>query len=177
MRTLGAIIAGGSARRFGSDKAEALIDGRPMLDIVIAGLRPQVDGIVVCGRSWGDLLSLGDRPRAGMGPLGGLAAALRHAATHGFDTVLTTGCDLPELPGDLVAALSPAPAVIKGQPLLGLWGSGLAPVLDQHLATTDDLSMAAWISAAGARRVDLGRALANINTRDDLDAFARRAPR
>src|SRR3546814_12954636 len=92
-----------------------------MLAHVVARLVPQVDALVVCGRSWADLPTLPDRPEPGLGPLGGLAAALHHAAETGFDTVLSTGCDLPDLPAGPVECLSPAPAVIKGQPLLGLW--------------------------------------------------------
>lgn len=177
MSILGAILAGGASRRFGADKAAALIDGQAMMDRVIARIGCQVDEIVICGRSWGDFPTLADRPKPGMGPLGGLAAALHYAATDGFETVLTAGCDLPDLPGDLVAQLSPAPAVIKGQPLLGLWNSALAASLDDHLATTGDLSMAAWIRKAGARQVALDRSIANINTPGDLETFRQQADR
>ncbi len=175
MRILGAILAGGAASRFGSDKAEALIGDKPMIAHVIARLRPQVDQIVICGRSWGDLAALADRPKHGMGPLGGLAAALHHAAGNRFEAVLTAGCDLPDLPADLAGQLLPAPAVVKGQPLLGLWGNDLAPALDAYLAGADDLSMAAWIRETGARRVEIGRAVSNINTPGDLLVFKRKA--
>src|SRR3546814_3203634 len=47
-----------------------------MLAHVVARLVPQVDALVVCGRSWADLPMLPDRPEPGLGPLGGLAADL-----------------------------------------------------------------------------------------------------
>lgn len=175
MRLLGALLAGGKARRFGSDKAGALLDGRPLIDHVIARLSPQVAELVVVGRAWGDLVSLSDRPRPDMGPLGGLNAALHHAAAQGYDAVLTSGCDLPDLPLDLAERLAPGPAVIAGQPLLGLWPASLAPELDRWLETTEDLSMAAWLRKAKGREIALSRPIANINRPEELEAFSRSA--
>lgn len=80
MRLLGAILAGGAATRFGSDKGSgALIGGRALIDHVADALRPQVATLVVCGRHWPGLEGLADRPASGLGPLGGLCAALAHA--------------------------------------------------------------------------------------------------
>ena len=177
MKILGAILAGGASRRFGADKAAVLIDGQAMIDRVIGRMKPQVDRVVICGRDWAGLPSLPDRPRPGMGPLGGLAAALHHASSEGFDAVLTTGCDLPDIPLGLVDLLSPAPAIIQGQPLLGFWNSGLSAELIAYLADADDLSMAGWIKKARARRVTISRAIANINTPGDLETFRRQADR
>ena len=58
MRVLGAILAGGRSSRFGSDKALALIDERPMLDHVSERLAVQCDGLVVIGRDWPGLRSV-----------------------------------------------------------------------------------------------------------------------
>jgi molybdopterin-guanine dinucleotide biosynthesis protein A len=52
VKRLGAIIAGGKATRFGSDKAAALLNGRPLIEHVADGLREQVDALIVCGRAW-----------------------------------------------------------------------------------------------------------------------------
>lgn len=173
MRLLGAILAGGMSSRFGSDKAMAMIDGRPMIDHVIARLSPQVDGLVVCGRKWAACPALDDWPHPDMGPLGGLAAALRHASAGGFDMVISTGCDLPDLPSGLYPLLEPGPAVIQGQPLIGLWPTSLAGRLGDHLKSTADLSMRHWIDQAGARRVRLDHEVSNINTPGDLDLFVK----
>lgn len=166
-RVLGAVLAGGSSRRFGSDKARALLDGTPLIEHVIARLLPQVDALVVVGRDWVGVTSIADRPAAALGPLGGLAAALAFAAAQGFDTVLTSGCDLPTLPQNLATVLGDAPAVALGQPLLGVWPAGLSALLDAHLAA-DERSLRSWVRCSGAREVDLGP-IANINTTNDLD--------
>lgn len=174
MKILGAILAGGAARRFGSDKAEALIGGKPMLAHVAERLTVQTDALVICGREWDGLVTVPDRPKAGLGPLGGLAGALHYAAANGFEAVLSTGCDLPDLPLNLMEQLSPASAVIKGQPLLGLWNADLTSALDTYLGEADDFSLKAWIRRAGARRVEINRTVSNINTPGDLEAFMRK---
>jgi len=173
-RILGAVLAGGRSRRFGSDKAVAELDGQTLIDRAIQDLAACVETIAVCGREIPGMLSLPDRPRADIGPLGGLNAALHHAAEHGFAGVLSTGCDMPVFPQALGAALpGDGAAIVEGQHLLGYWPSALAPALDAHLAATDDLSMAAWFAIARPRTVRFEGVLPNINTPADLDLFSR----
>ena len=118
-RVLGAVLAGGRSRRFGSDKAAALLDGRPLLDHVVEALAPQVDAVVVCGRRHASLPSLVDRLGPDLGPLGGLNAALHHAAAHGFELVLTAGCDMPGFrPNVLATLIGHQPAVLLGQQIV-----------------------------------------------------------
>jgi hypothetical protein len=77
---LGAVLAGGQSSRFGSDKALAELDGRTLLARAVEALQAQCDAVVVVGREDAPVPTLPDRPRPGMGPLGGIAAALHHAA-------------------------------------------------------------------------------------------------
>ena len=82
---LGAVLAGGKSSRFGSDKALAELDGHTLLARAVDALaaivrrrgrgRPRTAPAPSAARS----------ARAGMGPLGGIAAALHHArATNGY---------------------------------------------------------------------------------------------
>ena len=170
MKLLGAILAGGVSQRFGSDKALAKIDGKPMLAHVAERLSRQCDALVVVGRDWPGLIRVDDRPLPGLGPLGGLAGALAYGADAGFDAVLTSGCDLPGLPVDVRSRLGLPNAVVKGQPTVGLWECGLAEPLATWISRTEDRSIQAWIIETGAQRVIL-EALDNINTQADLSAF------
>jgi len=174
MRLLGAILAGGAATRFGSDKAAALLDGRALIDHVAEALRPQVESLVVCGRNWSGIDGLSDRPEPGLGPLGGLSAALAHARAAGLDAVLSVGCDVLPIPSDLFRLLGEGPAHVEGQPLFGLWPAALADEMDQHLAEGGNRSLRGWIARTGARSVRLETALHNLNTPADLAAFAAR---
>ncbi len=161
------MLAGGASRRFGSDKALALLDGKPLITHVIDRLRPQVEMVVVAGRDHPGTRSIADRPASGLGPLGGLNAALHYAASNDFNAVLTSGCDLPDLPRDLWERLGEGPVVVLGQPLLGLWPISLATTLDRYLAVATDRSLRGWVAAAGARQIDVGP-IRNINTVNDL---------
>ena len=176
-RILGAVLAGGEARRFGSDKALAEIGGERLIARAIATLAPQCDEVVVCGRTWPRVRSLADRPYRGLGPLGGLAAALALALEEGFDAVLSMPCDVPDPPRDLIGRLMPAPALLEACPVIGLWPAGLSIALDRHLAEGGGRSMRGWGAACGAREVALDRPLANINRPADLAAFLARPGR
>ena len=115
-----------------------------------------------------------------MGPLGGIAAALRHAEGASFDAVLTIGVDSVGLPGDLPARLLPAPAYLAGQPVIGLWShptlgaAGAARVVEAILAGSGRHSMRAFAEALGARAVQVENTPANINTPADLSLWQAR---
>lgn len=167
MRTLGAVLCGGRSSRFGSDKALAPYGDTTMIGDVMAALTAQCAAVVLCGRSYLGHAALPDWPAPDLGPLGGLAAALRHARAANFDAVLTAGCDTPGLPLDLVATLAPAPAVAAGQPVIGLWPAALAPTVEAFQQTDPRRSLLGFADAAGARRVAIA-GLRNINSPTDL---------
>ncbi|HSI16304.1 MAG TPA: molybdenum cofactor guanylyltransferase [Sphingomonas sp.] len=175
-RLLGAVLAGGQSRRFGSDKALAELDDRPLIAHAAAALEPYVDTVAICGRAFAPYLALPDRPAPWLGPLGGLAAALRHAADNGFDHVLSIGCDVPAIPAGLVDALvaAGAPIAVRALPICGLWRASDADRLDRHLATTDHRSVRNWVAACSGQWFDGDIPLANINTPDDLAALIAR---
>ncbi len=174
MRVLGAIVAGGASRRFGRDKALAMIGGVRLIDHVCAVLSAQVDDVVLCGRSSDRMRWIPDLPEAGLGPLGGLNAALADAGARDFDMVVTVPVDVYPLPPDLVDRLNGHGArVFASQHLIGRWPGALAPALEAHLAA-GHRSLRSWILAVGAIRVDdsdLG--LLNVNTHADLLAAER----
>nr|WP_243446061.1 NTP transferase domain-containing protein [Polymorphobacter fuscus] len=170
---MGAVLAGGAASRFGSDKASALFDGRPLIDHVIAALAPQVDGLVVVGRDWPGHVRVDDLPVAGLGPLGGLCGALLHGLHHGFDAVLCAPCDTVGLPGDLVTRFGAGPTVARGQRSIGLWPASYGPTLLARLTSGGSRALHVWATSTEAREVDCGP-LRNINRPADLELLTTR---
>lgn len=139
-----------------------------LVDHVAAALRPQVDDLIIVGRDWPGLVSLADRPAPGLGPLGGLCAALHHGRTIGMREVLVAGCDTLPLPGDLAQRLTPGPAVVEGQWNIGLWPVALADDLEEWLRQPRKHSWRAWMEYTGARMKDFPEKFININSEVDI---------
>ena len=165
---LGCVLAGGQSTRFGSDKALAELDGHSLLIHAVDALSPWCEKVVVVGREEAPAPTLPDWPRAHMGPLGGIAAALRHGAATGHSEVLTCGVDSVGLPDDLPARLAPAPAYLADQPVVGLWPASAASDVAAILDGTGKHSLRALAERLGARAVTLPVHPANINTPADL---------
>jgi molybdopterin-guanine dinucleotide biosynthesis protein A len=168
VRVLGAVIAGGRSRRFGSDKALAVIDGRPMIDQVIGALVPQVDAVVISGRGWRDTVVVADEGEGQLGPLYGLQAVLRFAARKGFDAVVSVPVDTLPLPPDLVERLAGyGPSAFDREWVIGYWPIECLAAIDEWIAA-GGRSVASWLAHVGARRVVGPRGMVNINRKQDL---------
>ncbi len=166
---LGAVLAGGQSRRFGSDKGAAMLGERTLLDHARQALSPYVDDVVVIGGADG----LPDLPAPGLGPLGGMAAALDHAASRDYRCVLTIGCDMPVLPRELVEALMRRePSFCAEAPILGLWPSALGAQLLSYLAVASERSVRGWARSIGALPITSPVPLPNVNTPADLAALS-----
>ncbi|RVQ67197.1 molybdenum cofactor guanylyltransferase [Croceicoccus ponticola] len=165
---LGCVLAGGESRRFGSDKALALLDGETLLSRAVGVLARHCAAVVVAGRGDDGASGVADWPEPGLGPLGGLAGALRHARDGGFAAVLAIGVDSIGLPDDLRVILSPAPACLAAQPVVGLWPVAALPVIETILTGGERRSMLHFAERTGARLVELAIPPANVNTPADL---------
>lgn len=148
----GVILAGGRSRRMGGGtKALLPLAGRPMLHYVIDRLGPQVDDVFLgVETAKGALNGFGleqvpDPAPGSNGPLGGLAAALEHAACSGRKWLLLAPCDAPFLPRDLAQRLHGHAvaekthiAVAKDdsglQPAFSLWRTGLGPSVQRAVS-------------------------------------------
>lgn len=165
MRILGAVLAGGESRRFGSDKADAVLSGKRLIDHAAASIAPFCETVVIVGRKGG----VPDHPAPGLGPLGGLCGALAYGAEQGFDAVLTTACDVPELPEALLSALLKAPpAAVADLPVIGFWPTALAKPLFDYLKSGAPRAMRAWCDTVEAKMLPWPEPIRNINRPDDL---------
>ncbi len=145
------LLAGGLGRRMGGgDKPLRLLAGRPLLDHVIARVRPQVAALALNANgdasrfaAWGLPVvpdTLPDHP----GPLAGILAGMRWAGARGHADLLSVPTDTPFLPADLAtrlaaaraAAGTPLACATSGgwrHPVVGLWPVALADTLEASL--------------------------------------------
>jgi molybdopterin-guanine dinucleotide biosynthesis protein A len=168
---LGVVLAGGQSTRFGSDKALAELGGRTLLARAYDTLSGFCELVVVAGREKGPGRVIPDWPQPGMGPLAGIAAALHLAQDENYEAVLSCGVDSVQLPENLLELLSPAPAYLADQPVVGLWPTGACATLERILESDGRHSMRAFAEAVGARAVKTKSQSANINTPADLAAM------
>ena len=99
MSLLGAILAGGGSRRFGSPKTLARLHGTPLWKVAAGRLGEVCDDVVAIVNHPGvartvEVETLPDRLRL-MGPLGGIDAALDCALRGGHAAVLVLAVDMP----------------------------------------------------------------------------------
>lgn len=107
---VGVILAGGRSSRLGGvDKTLQPLSGRPLIEHVIARLRPQVDQLALNSNAEPVLFRayklpvIADVLKGYRGPLAGIHAGL---SSYPDLPVVTVAVDLPFLPGDLVTKLT-----------------------------------------------------------------------
>ncbi|WP_434461977.1 molybdenum cofactor guanylyltransferase MobA [Serratia plymuthica] len=178
----GIILAGGRATRMGGeDKGLVQVARIPLYQHVLARLQPQVGSIAISANrnqaryQESGLPTIGDLTTDFSGPLAGILAGLRYAAT---EWVVFVPCDVPDFPTTLVEQLwqqkGPALAAYasdgeRAHPTLALLHTSLAPQLAGYLARGDRKLML-FLDAAGARQVTFTgqqAAFHNLNTRED----------
>ena len=192
-RCVGAILAGGRATRFGgAPKGLEAVGGLRILDAVAGALAAAADELLLVANAaeaegWLPGTRVVRDVVADAGSLGGLHAALAHAAPH---DVLVVAWDMPFVPAALLRALrrrgedADAGAVLPrgparvdalpaGEPLCAWYAAGCltsATVLLQ----SGERRAAALAAAAGAVLLDPApfgepaRLFVNVNTPDEL---------
>jgi molybdenum cofactor guanylyltransferase len=191
---LGAILAGGASRRFGSPKALATVGGRAIVERVRDVLEEAVGHTVLVANA-PELfagLQLPSRPDAhpGAGPLAGIEAALRWAEEEGRPGALVAACDMPFLdPRTLrlfvdrarqavpsLDAVAVSMNAARNPPLCAYFSIRCLPAVARLLGG-DDRSVRALLSSVAAAWVpreeiarfrDPATTFFNVNTPDDL---------
>lgn len=171
---LGAVLAGGGSVRFGSDKALAELQGRTLIARAVDTLSGWCEHVVVVGRGLAPAPTLPDWPRAGMGPLAGIAAALHHARDENYEVVLTCGVDSVLLPDNLPDLLGTAPAFLMTQPVVGIWPASAVGAIEAILQGEGSHAMRRFAEMIGARAIQPSVDPGNVNTQTDLAAMEKR---
>lgn len=186
----GVVLAGGGSTRMGTSKAALAIAGEPLVRRVVRRLEGALARVIVVGPPELGPLVAGiellpdDRP--GVGPLGGIATALRAA---GDDHVFVVACDMPFVAPALVAALARAALrdssvdalvlrTARGrEPLHAVYAPSCLPVIARQL-DAGDLALQHLLQHLRAREVPLetmaahdplGLSTLNVNTPEEWE--------
>ncbi len=112
---IGFIQSGGRSSRMGQDKSWLELEGRPMIERVVAAARPVVErlGIIInaanlqteryekLAEAWNAKLLFDLHEH--LGPLGGIHTALAHCSAH--ESALILACDLPFITPEFLSLL------------------------------------------------------------------------
>lgn len=179
------ILAGGTSRRFGEDKALAKLGDKPLLGHLVERVRGQTSGPIAINapvsrvfEDWG-LAVIADTTWEGAGPLAGIATAMEWARTRKAAHIITIAVDLPFAPPDFVSKLAShgAPAIafsnVRAHPVNGLWRADQIAPLNLYLES-GRRSAHGWAEDCKAAAVPFHFAgdevdpFWNINTREDM---------
>ncbi len=162
--TIGVILAGGLARRFGGgDKCFLPLSGRSILDWIIERARPQTTHLIINAngdpsrfRDY-DLPVIADPVEGFQGPLAGILAAMDWASSHhpNIKWIVSFPADAPFIPPELVGRYLDA---AEGQgvelvcassggwthPVCGLWSPSLAGDLRHALVEEKIKKIGLW---------------------------------
>jgi molybdopterin-guanine dinucleotide biosynthesis protein A len=143
-RTVAVVLAGGTSRRFGTDKLAHLVAGRPLLDHTLAGLADDVEVVLVGPERPTErpVTPVREDPPGG-GPTAGLVAGLRHVLAGDAEVVLV-------LPGDAPGA-GPGAGVLRE----ALLAEGHSAVLGVDEQGREQPLQLALLRAAAAQLVAL----------------------
>ncbi|WP_284053201.1 molybdenum cofactor guanylyltransferase [Stakelama marina] len=166
---VGAVLAGGSARRFGSDKALALVNGKPLIEHAADALRRHADSVIIVGREYPGAECVPDLPRPGQGPLGGICGALMHASATGAQSVMTVPCDVPFPPESLFEALAQPSCWCEDHPVFGHWRTGIAERLFEWMTFREERSVRAFAVEAGASPIRSPKPIRDVDTPEDME--------
>ncbi len=177
---LGVVLAGGTGRRIGGEKALVELDGRPLLHYPVAALHAVLgEVVVVCKQdtplpALAGLAAIWCEPDEPSHPLAGVAWALNRAEGR---SVLVCAGDLPLVSADVLHALlavkpGDAAAVVpraagRLQPLLALYTPAALPVLE---AMDPDEPASQVVLRLGPLVVDIDddQAFFNVNAPEDV---------
>jgi molybdopterin-guanine dinucleotide biosynthesis protein A len=159
----------GQSTRFGSDKALAELGGHTLLNRAFDTLTGFCELVVIAGR---------DRARATASPTGrtrtwARSRDRRRPASRARRRLRQRAHDrrgFDRLPENLLELLSPAPAYVESQPVIGHWPAGAVDAIETLLLAEGRHSMLAFAGPLAQRPVKIGAKPANINTPADLAA-------
>ena len=198
--TLGVIVAGGLARRMGTDKMRIRIGGATVLERVLTRLRPQCARLILNANTetarFADpgLPVVADSVPDFPGPLAGILAGLDFAAaqTPEIGWIVSAPSDCPFLPRDLVprlhqarldagATIACAASGGRRHPVIALWPAALREDLRRALTEERARKVGEWSARYAVAFADWPIVpvdpFFNVNTPGDVAEAERRAAR
>ena len=181
------ILAGGRSRRFGSNKAFAEINGKPLIRIIIEQLETAFDAILISAENSDEYKSFEKKVCADLikdsGPIAGIHSGLLNA---GSEYVFVTACDMPRISIPLIKLMrkkiiekQPDAVVLSREgflePFHGFYSRRLIPLI-KETAEKDSAGIFSFLKQIRPEIINCSNPeiFFNINTPEDLYHIKRR---
>ena len=189
---LGVILAGGRSSRFGSNKADARLGNKTLLEHTIAKVEKNFSEILIVNNEESvktikkNIFLVKDFVKGQLGPLIGVLSAMKWIEKNNkkYKWIVTFPCDTPFFDDAIIEKLKNCS--ISGDHLLffinsrkkrhnifGLWSLKLIDILEEDIRSNNFRKVDLWADKIGVKNVEVNTEefdkFLNINTLDDFE--------
>ena len=189
---LGVILAGGKSSRFGSNKADAHLGDKTLLEHTIAKLEKNFLEVLIVSNKESikinkkNVFLVKDYIKGQLGPLIGILSAMKWVKENNnkYKWIATFPCDTPFFDDSIIEKLKNCSisndhllfflnSRKKRHNIFGLWSLKLIDILEEDIKSNNYRKVELWADKTGVQKVEVNTEgfdkFLNINTLSDLE--------
>ena len=189
---LGVILAGGKSSRFGSNKADAHLGDKTLLEHTISKVEKNFLEVLIVSNSESikinkkNVFLVKDFIKGQLGPLIGILSAMKWIEQYNkkYKWIATFPCDTPFIDDSIIGKLKNCSlsndhllfflnSRKKRHNIFGLWSLKLIDILEEDIRSNNFRKVELWADKMGVQKIEVNTEgfdkFLNINTLDDLE--------
>ena len=189
---LGVILAGGKSSRFGSNKADAHLGDKTLLEHTISKVEKNFLEVLIVSNNESikinkkNVFLVKDFIKGQLGPLIGILSAMKWIQQYNkkYKWIATFPCDTPFIDDSIIGKLKNCSlsndhllfflnSRKKRHNIFGLWSLKLIDILEEDIRSNNFRKVELWADKMGVQKIEVNTEgfdkFLNINTLDDLE--------
>ena len=189
---LGVILAGGKSSRFGSNKADAHLGDKTLLEHTISKVEKNFLEVLIVSNNESikinkkNVFLVKDFIKGQLGPLIGILSAMKWIQQYNkkYKWIATFPCDTPFIDDSIIGKLKNCSlsndhllfflnSRKKRHNIFGLWSLKLIDILEEDIRSNNFRKVELWADKIGVQKIEVNtegfNKFLNINTLDDLE--------
>ena len=190
-KILGVVLAGGKSLRFGTDKSQAILGNKNLINHVLDKILIKFDEILIVANhkikfNKNDKIDLISDYHKNLGPLGGIYSAMKWIKDNNkpYEWIISLPTDTPFFEAKILDEFSNKTSEKekklffiksnnKRHNIFGLWSLDLFKSLEKDLLENNERKVETWANKIGVETININfegqDPFFNINTTDDLE--------
>ena len=190
-KILGVVLAGGKSLRFGTDKSQAILGNKNLINHVLDKILIKFDEILIVANhkikfNKNDKIDLISDYHKDLGPLGGIYSAMKWIKDNNkpYEWIISLPTDTPFFEAEILdkflnktnkkeKKLFFIKSNNKRHNIFGLWSLDLFKSLEKDLLENNERKVETWANKIGVETININfegqDPFFNINTTDDLE--------